>query len=204
MNTQKPMPPRPGQGGPNQQRDTHRINHQIRFPQIRLIGPDGAQIGIVSPEEGREIAEQHGLDLVEVEPHARPPVCKVMDYGKYKYEESKKSKSRGVRVEIKTITLRPKTDTHDLQTKLSHARKFLLGGDRVKFVMRMRGREQAHIDMWEVKMGEIVSALADISSVVAPPRLEGRTITAMVEPQNTRSGSGGGNAPAASGGAPKA
>lgn len=191
MNTQKPMPPpRPGQGGgppQQQQRDTHRINHQIRFPQIRLIGPDGAQIGIVTPEEGRELAEQHGLDLVEVEPHARPPVCKVMDYGKYKYEESKKSKSRGVRVEIKTITLRPKTDTHDLQTKLAQARKFLVAGDRVKFVMRMRGREQAHLDMWEVKMGEIVSALADVCQVVAAPRLEGRTITAMVEPSAARS-----------------
>lgn len=187
MNTQKPMPSRPGQGGPaNQQRDTHRINHQIRFPQIRLIGADGAQVGIITPEEGREIAEAAGLDLVEVEPHARPPVCKVMDYGKYKYEESKKSKSRGIRVEIKTITLRPKTDTHDLQTKLAQARKFLVGGDRVKFVMRMRGREQSHIDMWEVKMGEIVSALADVATVVSVPRLEGRTITAMVEPAGAR------------------
>lgn len=189
MNTQKPMPPRPGQGGPSQQqRDTHRINHQIRFPQIRLIGADGAQIGIVTPEEGREIAEAAGLDLVEVEPQARPPVCKVMDYGKYKYEESKKSKSRGVRVETKTITLRPKTDTHDLQTKLAQARKFLVAGDRVKFVMRMRGREQSHLDMWEVKMGEIVKALLDVAAVVAPARVEGRTITATVEPAAARSG----------------
>lgn len=190
MNILQSVPPRPPQGGGahgNQaQRDSHRINHQIRFPQILVIGADGEKLGVMTPEEAREIADSAGLDLVEIVPHARPPVCRIMDYGKHKYEESKKQRTRGTRVEIKTITLRPKTDTHDLQTKLAHARKFLVAGDRVKFVMRMRGREQAHIDMWESKMGEIVSALSDIAHVVAAPRLEGRTITAMVEPVAAR------------------
>lgn len=172
--------------GRPQQRDTHRINHQIRFPQILVIGADGEKLGVMSPEEGRDIADEAGLDLVELVPHARPPVCRVMDYGKFKYEESKKTKTRAARNEVKTITLRPKTDTHDMNTKLSQARKFLDKGDRVKFVMRMRGREQAHIDMWVQKMAEIVGDLKDVATVVAQPRQEGRTITAMVEPTGSK------------------
>lgn len=185
MNILQPVPPRPSHsGGPGgaSQRDSLRINHQIRIPRILVIDQHGTKLGEMSPEEGRELADTAGLDLVEVVPSARPPVCRIMDYGKHKYEESKKQRSRPARTEIKTITLRPKTDTHDLETKLAHARKFLEGGHRVKFVMRMRGREQAHIDMWEVKMAEIVSALNTIAQVVSSPRLEGRTITAMVEP----------------------
>lgn len=189
MNILQPVPPRPNNpGGPAgaSQRDSLRINHQIRIPRILVIDQHGTKLGEMSPEEGRDLADSAGLDLVEVVPSARPPVCRIMDYGKYKYEESKKQRARPARAEIKTITLRPKTDTHDLETKLAHARKFLEGGDRVKFVMRMRGREQAHLDMWEVKMGEIVSALSAIATVVSSPRLEGRTITAMVEPSAAR------------------
>ena len=170
-----------------QQRKTHRINHQIRIAQILVIGADGEQLGIMTPDEAREIAEEASLDLVELVPNARPPVCRIMDYGKHKYEESKKARTRGTRVEVKTITLRPKTDTHDMNTKLSQARKFLEKGDRVKFVMRMRGREQAHTDMWEERMvREVVEQLEDIATVVAAPRQEGRTITAMVEPGKTK------------------
>jgi|SRR5690554_5603729 len=189
MNILQPVPPRPqNAGGPGggSQRDSLRINHQIRIPRILVIDQHGTKLGEMSPEEGRDLADTAGLDLVEVVPSARPPVCRIMDYGKFKYEESKKQRSRPARAEIKTITLRPKTDTHDLETKLAHARKFLEGGHRVKFVMRMRGREQAHLDMWEVKMGEIVSALSAIATVVSPPRLEGRTITAMIEPTAAR------------------
>jgi translation initiation factor IF-3 len=145
----------------------HRINHQIRIAQIRVIGPEGEQLGIMTPDEGRDIAQEAGLDLVEVAPKAIPPVCRIMDYGKFRYETSKKeSKSKSARVELKTITLRPKTDTHDLETKLNQARKFIEGGDRVKFVMRMR----------------IVRALADVSVSTSPPQLEGRTVTTTVEP----------------------
>lgn len=163
----------------------HRVNHQIRISKIRVIGPDGDQLGIMSPDEGRDIAEEHGLDLVEVAPQARPPVCRVMDYGKFKYEESKKQKNKSTRVEVKTITLRPKTDTHDLETKLRQARAFLDKGDRVRFVMRMRGREQAHTDLWFQKMDEILSELTSQGTIVARPQREGRTITAMVEPSSS-------------------
>lgn len=162
----------------------HRVNHQIRISKIRVIGPEGDQLGIMSPEEGRDIAEQHDLDLVEVAPQARPPVCRVMDYGKFKYEESKKQKSKSTRVEVKTITLRPKTDTHDLETKLRQARGFLEKGDRVRFVMRMRGREQAHTDLWFEKMDRILAQITELGNIVARPLREGRTITAMVEPMS--------------------
>lgn len=186
MNIQPPAPSRPSRRGASgsrgARRESHRVNHQIRISRILVIDQHGEKLGEMSPDEGRDLADAAGLDLVEVVPHARPPVCRIMDYGKYKYEESKKQRARPTRTEVKTITLRPKTDTHDLETKLGHARKFLGGGHRVKFVMRMRGREQAHIDMWEDKMAQIVSALNEISTVVARPRLEGRTITAMVEP----------------------
>jgi translation initiation factor IF-3 len=168
---------------PPQTAEMHRINHQIRIAQIRVIGPEGEQLGIMTPDEGRDIAQEAGLDLVEVAPKAIPPVCRIMDYGKFRYETSKKeSKSKSARVELKTITLRPKTDTHDLETKLNQARKFIEGGDRVKFVMRMRGREASHLNMWIEKMNGIVRALADVSVSTSPPQLEGRTVTTTVEP----------------------
>ena len=170
-------PPRAPQQG------MHRVNHQIRIPSIRVIGPAGEQLGIMSPDEAREIAAEHGLDLVEVAERARPPVCKVMDYGKFRYQQSKKaSAAKSARVEVKMITLRPKTDTHDLETKIRKAREFLENGDRVKFVMRLRGREHAHVDIYGAKLAEIVSQVADIANVVARPAMEGRTITASVEP----------------------
>lgn len=165
----------------------HRVNHQIRFPQIRVIGAEGEQLGIMSPDEAREAAAAEGLDLVEVAPQARPPVCRIMDYGKYRYEQSKKaSAAKAARVEVKMITLRPKTDTHDLETKLTKVRKFLEKGDRVKFVMRLRGRERAHMDLWFAKLREILSMISDVCVVTQPPQEEGRTITASVEPHAER------------------
>jgi translation initiation factor IF-3 len=161
----------------------HRINHQIRVPQIRVIGPEGAQLGIMSPKEALTLAQDSGLDLVEVAPQARPPVCRILDYGKFRYEQAKKtSSSKASRVAIKELRLRPKTDTHDVETKIKHATGFLIKGDRVKFVMRMRGREIAHRDLWIEKMNEIIVALKEICNVVAPPRSDGRMITAMLEP----------------------
>ena len=168
---------------PRRNQDQYRVNHQIRIPQIRVIGADGDQLGIMSPDEARDIAEDAGLDLVEVAPKAKPPVCRIMDYGKFRYEQSKKaSASKAARVELKTLRMRPKTDTHDLQTILNKARKFLGKGDRVKFVMRMRGREQAHIGLWIDKMNDMVAEIDDVATVVQTPKVEGRMITAMVEP----------------------
>jgi len=174
----------------------HRINHQIRIPQIRVIGPDGDQLGIMSPDEARAIAEEHELDLVEVAPKAKPPVCRIMDFGKFRYELSKKAAaSKAARVDLKTLRLRPKTDDHDIETLTRKARGFLEKGDRVRFVMRMRGREQSHCDLWIKKLGEVMVSLSDIATVVQTPRLEGRMITATLEPS-----SGSGSAPSGGGG----
>ena len=164
-------------------RDAHRVNRQIRVPQVRVIAHDGEQLGIMTPEEAREIAAEHGLDLVEVAERSSPPVCRIMDYGKYKYEQSKKvSQSKVSRVEVKTITMRPKTDTHDLETKVRKARKFLEDGDRVKFVMRLRGREHAHKDLWYDKLNKILESMSDVANITQRPQDEGRTITASIEP----------------------
>ena len=161
----------------------HRINHQIRISQIRVIGIDGEQLGIMTPDEGRHIAQDAGVDLVEVAPKAMPPVCRIMDYGKFRYELSKKeSKSKATRVELKTITLRPKTDTHDLETKLNQARGFIEKGDRVKFVMRMRGRESSHMNLWIEKMNLMVQAMSDVAESAGQPQPEGRTLTVTIEP----------------------
>lgn len=136
----------------------------------------------MTPDEGRRIADEAGLDLVEVAPQARPPVCRVMDYGKFRYDQSKK-KDHSKQTVVKTITLRPKTDSHDLQTKLGQASKFLDKGNKVRFVMRMRGRERAHIGLWIRKLGDIIRMMDDDTyTLVSPPRAEGRAIVAMVDP----------------------
>ncbi|OIP43825.1 MAG: translation initiation factor IF-3 [Deltaproteobacteria bacterium CG2_30_63_29] len=178
----RPQKPRPT--GASQ----YRINHQIRIPQIRVIGPEGDQLGIMSPDEARDIAVEAGLDLVEVAPTAKPPVCRIMDYGKFRYEQSKKvSSARSARVEIKTLRMRPKTDTHDMETITRKARSFLEKGDKVRFVMRLRGREQAHISLWITKLNAMVETLNDIATVIQTPRIEGRMITATIEPNNSSS-----------------
>lgn len=133
------------------------------------------------PYEALKIARERGLDLVEVAPEARPPVCKIMDYGKLRYDQSKRSAPKP-KFELKTITLRPKTSPHDLETKLKHARKFLERGDKVRFQVRMRGRERARPGMWADALNEILTGLADIATVIQRPQQEGRGIFAMVEP----------------------
>ena len=163
-------------------RDAHRVNRQIRISPIRVIGPDGEQLGVMSNDEGRAAADEYGLDLVEVAPNSRPPVCRILDYGKYKYELSKKkASSKSDRVEIKTIRLRPKTDDHDLNTKLRKAVAFLDAGNPVKFVMRMRGRENAFADRWIGLMNEFLAHLENVQ-IKSRPHVEGRAITAIVEP----------------------
>ena len=138
----------------------------------------------MTPEEGRRVAEEAGLDIVEVAPQARPPVCRVMDYGKFRYDQSKK-KDHSKQTIVKTITLRPKTDSHDLETKLRQASKFLGEGNKVRFVMRMRGRERAHVHMWVEKLNKIILQLDPATfSMVQRPRPEGRAIIAMVDPVN--------------------
>jgi translation initiation factor IF-3 len=174
--------------------DRPRINHQIRIPEIRVIGPDGAQLGLMSPDQAREIANEHGLDLVEVAANVRPPVCRIMDYGKYLYEQSKKksaARASQTRVELKVIQVRPKIDDHDLETKMRKAIEFLQNGDRVRLVMRMRGREQAYPARWIEKMDEIAEELKDYGQMTGRPQVEGRTIATMFEPLRQSSASAG-------------
>ena len=147
-----------------------------------VIDEDGTQLGVMPPLRGREIAQEKGLDLVEVAPNARPPVCRIMDYGRFRYEQRKRHK-KPHQVQTKMIKLRPKTDPHDLETKLRHARRFLEGGDRVRFVVRMRGRERSVTERWKVLLSELMTKLDDVGIVAGRPQLEGGAVCATVEPR---------------------
>lgn len=169
---------------------SHRVNHNIRAAEIRVIDPDGEQIGVMSPDEGREKAEEFGLDLVEVAPKARPPVCRIMDYGKYQYEQSKKkSASKSNRVQLKTVQFRPNTDDHDLDVKFKRAKRFIDKGNQVKFVVRMRGRERSYTDRWVDQLREMIEDFPEKYDtnikVVSKPRAEGWRIQAIVEPDSS-------------------
>ena len=170
--------------------ERRRINHQIRIPQIRVVDEEGQQLGVMSPADARKIAEERGLDLVEVAPNARPPVCRIMDYGRFRYEQ-KKNQKKQVQVQTKILKLRPKTDQHDLQTKLRHARRFLEAGNRVRFVVRMRGRERAVTDRWIAQLIDLTDQLNDIGVTVGRPALEGGGVTSTVEPRKTPLSEGG-------------
>ncbi len=173
MNRRRPVRPEP---------PAHRVNRRIRFPQIQVISADGEQLGTMSPTEGLELAENADLDLVEVAPNARPPVCRIMDYGKFKYERSKRSNQQKTST-VKTIQLRPKTDTHDLETKLAHARKFLERGDKVKVVMRLRGRERAFVQRAVGILHQHVrEGLSEHGKIAGAPAHQGRLISLLVEP----------------------
>ena len=156
------------------------INEQIRDKEIRLIGEDGQQLGIMSSKEAMKLAEDAGLDLVKIAPTANPPVCKIVDYGKYKYEQVRKEKEARKKqktVEIKEIRLSPNIDTNDLNTKISAARKFLGKGDKVKITLRFRGREMAHMNNSKHILDDIAESLSDIAVVDKAPKVEGRSMT---------------------------
>lgn len=162
-----------------------RRNEQIRARELRVIAADGEQLGILQRNEALGIAKEAGLDLVEVAPNADPPVCRIMDYGKFKYEEQKKkqeAKKRQVIVQIKEIKLRPKTDEHDYQTKLAHIRRFVEGGDRCKVTIFFRGREIVHKDRGQTMLDRVVEDTKDIAKVEQDARSEGRTLFMMLTP----------------------
>lgn len=151
-----------------------------------MIGPDGDMLGIMNTRDAQQFARERELDLVEVNPKAHPPVCKVMDYGKYKYEEKKKAneaRKRQTTVELKEIKLRPKTDDHDIDFKIKHVRRFLEEGDKVKITCRFRGREITHPETAQRQLDTISAEVADIGGVEAPPRMEGRTMTLILAPK---------------------
>jgi translation initiation factor IF-3 len=164
--------------------ERRRINHQIRIPQIMVIDENGNSLGTMTPQEGRRIAEERSLDLVEVAPNARPPVCRIMDYGRFRYEQ-KKNQKKQQQVQTKILKLRPKTDNHDLETKLRHARRFLEAGHRVRFVVRMRGRERAVTDRWIAQLIELTDKLKDIGIATGKPALEGGGVTSTLEPRKS-------------------
>ncbi|PIT98587.1 MAG: translation initiation factor IF-3 [Bdellovibrionales bacterium CG10_big_fil_rev_8_21_14_0_10_45_34] len=162
-----------------------KVNRQIRAPEVRVISDDGSMLGIYTVPDAVRLAEEKGLDLIEISPNASPPTCKIMDFGKYKYEQKKKAhearKNQTVIV-IKEIQLRPRTDEHDLGVKLKHARRFLEEGDKVKFNLRYRGREMAHKDQGFDVLDKVVKSLEDLAIVEVPPKLEGRQAFVLVAP----------------------
>lgn len=156
------------------------MNGQIRDKEIRLIGENGEQLGIMSSKEALQKAEDAGLDLIKIAPKANPPVCKIVDYGKYKYElarKEKEAKKKQKIVEIKEIRMSPNIDTNDLNTKKSAARKFLSKGARVKVTIRFRGREMAHMNNSRPMLMEFAEALSDIAVIEKNPKVEGRNLT---------------------------
>ncbi|MBM4174762.1 MAG: translation initiation factor IF-3 [Ignavibacteria bacterium] len=160
-----------------------RVNEQIRIPQIRVIDNDGSQIGIMSPREAIRIAERKGLDLVEIVPNAKPPVCKIIDYGKYRYEQQKKEKIQRKNQQVTTlkeIRFHPNTDDHDFEFKARHCRQFLLDGDKVKATVIFKGREMAYTEQGEVLLNKLIEKLSDVSKVENPPKLEGRNMIAIL------------------------
>ncbi len=156
------------------------INEQIRDKEIRLIGENGDQLGVMSSREAMRLAEEAGLDLVKIAPTAKPPVCKIVDYGKYRYELARKEKEAKKKqrvIEIKEIRLSPNIDTNDLNTKMNAARKFLSKGDRVKVTLRFRGREMAHMANSKHILDDFAQELSDIAVVEKAPKVEGRSMT---------------------------
>ena len=161
-----------------------RINEQIRVSPLRIIGENGEQLGIVERDAALRMANDAGLDLVEVASTVRPPVCRIMDFGKFKYRLAKKShKSKSHEVKLKEIRIRPKTEAHDRDTKIRRAKEFLEGGDKVMVTLLFRGREMAHLDFATHNMQAFVEQLADVSVVERPPHREGRRMTLFLAPK---------------------
>lgn len=159
------------------------INEQIRDREVRLIGADGEQLGIVSAREAQKVADEAGLDLVKIAPNAKPPVCKVIDYGKYRYELARKekdAKKKQKTVELKEIRLSPNIDTNDLNTKMNAAKKFLEKGNKVKITLRFRGREMAHMNQSKHILDDIAENLSDVAVVEKAPKVEGRSISLVL------------------------
>ncbi len=164
-------------------KNNEQINEQIRDKEVRLVGENGEQLGIVSSREAQQIADDAGLDLVKIAPTAKPPVCKIVDYGKYKYEQirrEKEARKKQRTVDIKEIRLSPNIDTNDLNTKINAAKKFLGKGDKVKITLRFRGREMAHMGSSKHILDDFAKSLAEISVIEKPAKIEGRSMTMVL------------------------
>ena len=171
---------------PPQRETGPRINDRIRAPEIRLIGADGENVGVVTPARAMQRAEEAGLDLVEISPTAVPPVCKIMDFGKFKYETQKReaeARKKQKIIEIKEIKFRPGTDTHDYDVKMRSVLKFLSEGDKVKVTLRFRGREMAHQELGLELLNRVAADVGEAGKIESMPKLEGRQMVMMVAPK---------------------
>ncbi len=161
------------------------MNDRIRASEIRLIGAEGENIGVVSPERGIELAYEAGLDLVEISPNANPPVCKIMDFGKFKYETQKReseARKKQKTIEIKEVKFRPNTDKHDYDVKMRNVFKFLGNGDKVKVTLRFRGREMAHLELGRKLLERVAADIEEVGKVDSMPKMEGRQMIMMISP----------------------
>ena len=166
------------------QRDKQRINEMIRVPQVRVISAEGEQLGVMSSADALAAARQQGLDLVEVASDSKPPVCRIMDYGKFKYQQKKRlAKQHTHQSKLKEVRLRPKTGDHDLQVKIGKAREFLSNKDKVQLSVTFRGRELAHINEGEKVMNQVIAALEDLGKIEAPPKRAEKRIVCTLTPK---------------------
>ncbi|MEX2449863.1 MAG: translation initiation factor IF-3 [Rhodospirillales bacterium] len=162
------------------------MNEEIDAPKVRLVDADGEMVGVLSPREAMEMAFEANLDLVEVSPNADPPVCKILDYGKFKYNEQKRrheARKKQKVIEVKEIKMRPGIDTHDYEVKMRSARRFLDEGDKVKVTIRFRGRELAHQELGMAVLNRVRAELDEISKVEQFPAMEGRMMTMVISPK---------------------
>jgi len=162
-----------------------RINDRIRIPRVRVVGSDGAQVGIMETNEALELAQSQDLDLVEVAPQADPPVCRIMDYGKYKYEQAvrqREARKKQSLVVVKEMKMRPKIDSHDYETKKGHVVRFLRQGAKVKVTIMFRGREMVHPELGQRLLDRLAADVGDIARVDTPPKLDGRNMTMVLGP----------------------
>jgi len=167
-------------------RDGPRVNEQISVPQVRVVDADGEMVGVISVQEGIELAAEVGLDLVEVSPNADPPVCKILDYGKFKYEAQKKANEARKKqkiILIKEIKMRPGIDEHDYQVKMRNVRRFIDDGDKVKMTIRFRGREMAHQNLGMDVLHRVRDEMVEFAKVEQFPRTEGRMMTMVLSPK---------------------
>ncbi|ERN42936.1 translation initiation factor IF-3 [Rubidibacter lacunae KORDI 51-2] len=171
-----------------QSRDIPPINRNIRFPKIRLISPEGEQLGILTPDEGRRLADERDLDLVLVSDKADPPVCRIMDYGKYKYEQDRRAREARKKqhsAEVKEVKMRYKIDDHDYEVRINQAKRFLKSGDKVKATVTFRGREIQHADLAETLLRRMATDLSELAELQQLPKREGRNMNMLLSPRKS-------------------
>jgi len=165
----------------------HRVNHLIRVPEVRVIGPEGEQLGVLKTSDALKQSKELGYDLVEVAPNSDPPVCRIMDFGKFKYEQSKKEhkiRQHQKSTQVKEIKLRPRTDKHDLETKIRQVRSFIAEGNKTKVTVMFRGREMANQQLGRAAMERVIEEVSEFGTIESAPRMEGRNLYMIVAPKH--------------------